>query len=184
MKTKYILHGGYAGHPNSQNDAFFSEMLKDSGDSVNVLIIFFAKEEDRIPKNRDESIAQFERNKGSKIINYNTATEDLFLKQVAWADVIYIHGGTTLKLLEALRKFKDLSNLFEKKTIGGESAGAYVLSSHFYSEKAGGMFEGLGLIPVSTICHYTDARKDFVKDFPVGQEILLLPDYTYRVFED
>lgn len=183
MKTKVILHGGYAGHQNSQNDAFFSEMLSDVSTTPKVLIVLFAKEPDRIPKNRDESIAQFERNKKEKNISYETASEDSFLQQLQWADVVYLHGGNTLKLLDTLKKFQDFQEISKGKTIAGESAGAYVLSTHFHSEKAGGMFEGLGLVPVSTICHYTDIRKDFVKDFPSEQEVLLLPDYEFKVFE-
>jgi peptidase E len=73
--------------------------------------------------------------------------------------------------------------LFKGKIIAGESAGTYALSSWFHSEKAGGTFEGLGIVPVKTICHYTEERKDFLKDCSNDLEEVVLPDYSYKVFE-
>ena len=43
--TKVILHGGYPSHQNSQNDKFFQEILKGLPEEVNVLFVYFAKEE-------------------------------------------------------------------------------------------------------------------------------------------
>lgn len=182
MTTKVILHGGYAGHENSENDAFFKEILSDTPNSPNVLMVFFAKESDRVQKNREKTISQFEKNKGEKIINYDTATEKSFLKQIQWANIVYFHGGKTLKLLENLKKFNNLKDIFVGKTVAGESAGAYVLSKHFYNEKTGGMFEGIGLVPVNTICHYTGKPEEFGKTLPNDPDTLLLPDYIYKVF--
>ncbi len=93
-----------------------------------------------------------------------------------------MHGGTTLKLLDALKKFPNLKELFKGKIIAGESAGAYVLSAFFFSKSAGGIFEGTGLVPVKIICHYIGENKEKLDECPKNLEILLLPDYKYRVF--
>lgn len=181
MATKYILHGGYAGHTNSQNDEFYKEILKDTPDKLKVLLVYFAKEDDRIPVNKTEDLAHFEGNKGKKELNYEVATEKEFSQQVNRADIIHLHGGATLKLLEALKKHHNLKQLFEDKVMAGESAGAYVLSAYFYSKTAGGLYQGLGLVPVKTICHYIGENNDKLET-PNNLESLLLPDYQFKVF--
>ena len=181
MTTKIILHGGFAGHINIQNDSFFKEILKDTSDNHKVLLIYFAKDIDKIPIIKAEDIAQFKRNEGRKKVSFEVAKENIFTEQVKTAHIIYIHGGNTFKLLETMKKFPNLKKLFEDKTVAGESAGAYVLSTAFYSKNAGGMFRGLGLVPVQTICHYTGENEDKLAE---NKKIktLLLPDYKYQVF--
>lgn len=182
MAIKYILHGGYAGHANSQNDEFYKEILKDTPVKLKVLLVYFAKEDDRIPVNKAEDVAHFENNKGSKEITFELATEKDFLEQVKQADIIHLHGGATLKLLVALKKHSDLKGLLEGKVVTGESAGAYVLSSYFYSKTAGGLFPGLGLVPVKTICHYIGENKEKLDGAPSNLETLLLGDYEYKIY--
>ncbi len=180
--TKYILHGGFAGHVNEQNDKYFKEVLKTTSRKVNILLVYFAKELDRIPKNKAEDVYQFERNRGRKRVKFEVAEENTFLEQVNCADVVHFHGGDTLKLLSTLLKFPNLKEMFEGKIIAGESAGAYVLSTYFYSKTSGGVFQGTGLVPVKTICHYEGVNKEKLDGVGEGLELLLLADYEYKVF--
>jgi peptidase E len=182
MKTKFILHGGYSGHINEQNDSFFREILKNAPDKLNVLLVCFAKGIDKVPVAVKEDKDQFERNKGSRSISFQVADEKCFVEQVKSADIIYLHGGNTLKLLEALKKFPRLRELLAGKVVAGDSAGAYVLSSVFYSKTENGLCQGLGFVPVKIICHYVGENEDKLVD---NQELktLLLSDYQYKVFE-
>lgn len=187
MKTKYILHGGFTNHINAENDKFFKEILKDSPDNPKVLLVYFAKEKEKdIFDSKAKTIAQFEKNKENKKFSFEVADEKQFEQQIKKADIIYLHGGNTLKLLNPLKKFLNLEKLFNGKTIAGESAGAYVLSAYFYNEKENRVSEGLGFVPVKTICHWTEERKnrfnELNKNYP-DFEILLLPDYNYKVFK-
>ncbi|MEK7150792.1 MAG: Type 1 glutamine amidotransferase-like domain-containing protein [Patescibacteria group bacterium] len=182
MAIKYILHGGYAGHTNSQNDEFYKEILKDTPDKLKVLLVYFAKEDDRITVNKEEDVAHFENNMGNKVITFEVATEKDFSEQVRQANIIHLHGGATLKLLAALKKHSDLKGLFGGKVVAGESAGAYVLSAYFYSKTAGGLFPGLGLVPAKTICHYIGENKEKLDEAPNNFETLLLKDYEYKIF--
>lgn len=69
MKTKYIISGGYANRVNSDNDMFFREILKDTADTLKVLVILFAKP-DVEAENRYMIVRkQFKRNKNDK--NWN-----------------------------------------------------------------------------------------------------------------
>lgn len=182
MLAKFILHGGFASHVNEQNDSFFREMLKNTPDKLKVLLVCFAKEIDKVPVSKEKDIAQFERNKEDKNIFFQVADEKAFVEQVKNADIIYFHGGNTLKLLEILKKFPELKELFVGKVVAGESAGAYVLSSVFYSKTENGLYRGLGFVPVKLICHYIGENADKLVDNQ-GFETLLLSDYQYKVFK-
>lgn len=183
MTTKFIIHGGFAGHVNDQNDAFFREILKDTSDNPKVLLVYFAKELDRIPVNKEEDRVQFGRNRGSKSISFQVADEKYFSEQVKDVDIVYLHGGNTVKLLETLKKFPRLRELVEGKVVAGESAGAYALATLFYSKRYSGgqASEGLGFVPVQIICHYVGENEEKLPENP-KLETLLLADYEYRVF--
>jgi len=118
MTTKIILHGGFAGHINTQNDSFFKEMLKDTP-NPKVLLIYFAKDIDKIPIIKAEDIAQFKRNEGRKKVSFEVAKENIFTEQVKTAHIIYIHGGNTFKLLETMKKFPNLKNCLRVKLSRG-----------------------------------------------------------------
>ncbi len=183
MKTKFILHGGYADRLNEHNDNFFKEILKDVPEEISVLLVYFAKDKEghgeRVKKNK----SLFNKNSGNKKLSFEVASENTFLEQVSKADVIYLHGGKTIKLLNALKKFPEFQEKIKGKIIAGESAGAYVLSSCFYSKSEDGVFKGLELVPVKTICHYTGVNEDKLDECPLQLEKLLLADYLYKVFQ-
>jgi len=182
MKTKYILSGGYAGRPNEENDKFFKEILSKEKDKLNILLVYFAKPFEDYERMTNEDQFQFSKNKNSKELNFKIANEQEFKDQIEWADIVYLHGGKTLKLLDTLKKYQNLKELFSGKIIAGESAGAYVLSSYFYSKSEGGVFEGLGFVPAKTICHYIGENSEKLADCPEDLGELLLPDYKYKAF--
>lgn len=183
MSTKFILHGGYAGRPNSGNDEFFKEILKGAPQNTKILLVYFAKGKNEYERMQREDAAQFEKNKGERDISFEIASLESFLQQVAQSDVIYLHGGNTSKLLKELKRCLGLRNLMDEKIVVGESAGAYVLSSCFYSKIESGIFEGLGFVPVKTICHYAGENAEKLKECSDGLETLLLADYQYKVYQ-
>ena len=74
MKTKYILHGGYASHINSENNLFFREIFKLAPKNPHVLIVNFAK--DNLPSN---VVLQFEKNKGNKNPSFDVSDASNFI---------------------------------------------------------------------------------------------------------
>lgn len=182
MITKYILSGGYAGRPNEENDKFFQEILADTKDNLNILLIYFAKPLEEYNRMLEKDQYQFNKNNTGKKFNFEIANTDNFKKQTKKADIVYIHGGQTLKLLEALKTYSDLKKLFNGKIIAGESAGAYILSTCFYSKSEGGIFHGLGFAPAKTICHYIGKNSEKLNECSKNLDILLLPDYKYKVY--
>ena len=182
MTTKIILHGGYAGRVNEQNNVFFSEILKDVPENMKVLLVYFAKEKDEYDRMEREDKQQFENNSRGRKLSFEIASENDFIEQIKQSDVVYLHGGQTMKLLETLKKYPDFQDTIKGKIIAGESAGAYVLSSCFYSKTEGGIFKGLGFVPVKTICHYAGENNEKLIECPNGLDELLLKDYEYKVF--
>lgn len=182
MQAKFILHGGFASTPNEDNDKFFSEILNTEKKNPHILLVYFAKNAEDYEQIKEKDISMFEKNKNGKNLSFEIAREENLSNQIRKSDVVYLHGGKTLKLLEILKKVPNLADLFQGKTIAGESAGAYILSTYFYSKSEGGVFEGLGFAPVKTICHYIGVNSEKLDDYPQELEMLLLPDYKYKVF--
>ncbi len=144
--------------------------------------MYFAKKADRVEKNKNEDIEQFNKNKGDKILSFDVATEGDFTEQVRKADVVYLHGGHSGLILEAMKKFSGLKSLFDGKIVAGDSAGANVMSAVFYSDTIG-ITEGLGILPIKIICHYTEEKSDKLEKMKPELETLRLPQYQFKVLE-
>lgn len=181
MKTKFILHGGYSKGAKQENDAFFSEILKSAPKEARILLVYFAESDDRVVERYVEDLEQFNKNRGDKTLSFDRASEQLFVEQANTADIIYLHGGHTGKLLEALKRISDLRDLFNGKIIAGDSAGANVLCSVFYS-KTIGTSEGLGFIPIKIICHYLEEDKNKLAHVRIDLETVFLPEYETKTF--
>ncbi len=118
VKTKFILYGGF--NPNNQtdnNDSFYREILNDSKKEPSILIVPFAKSADRIPATSEIVIKEFNKNNLEKNLHFQIADEGSFTKQVKASDIIYFQGGSTLKLIEVLKKFPNLSEVLKGKIV-------------------------------------------------------------------
>jgi peptidase E len=180
--TKFILHGGFNKDVSFIKDEFFQEVLKDTPSEVKLLLVFFAEREDLLELRISQSKEQFEKNKGSKNINIKIASDDAFIEECKWADVICIHGGRTVKLIEAFKKFKNLEQVFAGKIIAGDSAGVNVLCHLFYSKTSKEIGEGLGILPFKVIVHYADGTPNPLENIEPDLETLFLHEYETKVF--
>ena len=184
MKTKFILHGGFTPNKQDENNSdFYKEILKSASEKVKVLIVPFAKDPERIPVTTRRVMGEFNNNKDEKKIDFEVANEESFLEQIKSADIVYFQGGTTLKLLEVLKKFPEMKYLLGGKMVAGESAGANVLGSFFYSPSANGVFKGLGILPIKIIPHYKEEYRNVFKDLDDNLEELTVKEYEYLVIE-
>lgn len=185
MKTKYLLHGGDARLVNSANDLFFKEILKETSDTPRILLVHFASPPDRADLHIEQDTHQFLKNKEDRELIFLEATINEFLEQIAQADVVYLSGGTTLNILDTLRKFPNLANLFEGKTVAGESAGANALSTYCYSKSGGGVMNGLGILPVFMYPHYEKGDEEGLdlSSIPDTIERLFLGSFQFKVFQ-
>ncbi len=183
MRTKFILHGGFnAEKSDEDNSNFYTEILKDTPEVIHLLLVPFAKDSDRVAPAVHKVSAEFvKNNKWNKHIEIKVATEEGFLKQLEWANVMYFHGGVSLKLLDTLRQFPNIETYLPDKTVAGESAGANVWARYFYSPKADSVSEGLGILPIKIIPHFKEEYRGKLNNVGVEIEELQLPEYTFRV---
>jgi peptidase E len=184
MKTKYILHGGgsFSSDKIEENREFFSEILKDVPEEANVLLVPFAKDTDRIPEAITKIIENFNKAKTQESILFEIANEEDFPLQVRSADIVYFHGGISTRLLKTLKNFPDLIDLLEGKIIAGESAGANVWGTVFFSPNANAVLDGFGVLPIKIIPHYSEEKKGKLDGVGEGLEEVFLPEYGHKVF--
>lgn len=180
MKTTYILHGGFTPNSKQINDLFFAEIVKRSPENPTILIVYFATENG--DKYFPEDSEQLNKNSEGKSLNLVKATEDNFERQLADADVIYLHGGSSKKLASALKKFPTFSELVRGKVIAGDSAGSKVLTNVLYTSDNEKIL-GIGLLPYTIIPHYKDSEEDSLKGGKQDSDTIYLHEYEFRVIE-
>lgn len=181
MGTKFILNGGTV-KDTPNNPEFYREILKDAPQNAKVLIVPFAKETERIAITTERERNELDKHKWQEKLNFVIANEENFIEQVKSSDVIYFQGGTSLKLLETLKKFPQLKNILKGKTVAGESAGANVLCKFFFSPRSNSISEGLDLLPVKLIPHYKDEYKNTFTNISPEVDTLLLKEHQSKIF--
>lgn len=126
------------------------------------------------------------------------ATEDAFYQQIADANVIYLHGGRTDRLLEAIPDLDKIKHAIKGKIVIGSSAGANFLSSACFSPSKNAVMQGSGLLPLGVVVHYgidsfedTPYENDFwrgaanrVRDELGGKPLVLLPEGQFTVIDN
>lgn len=182
MKTKVVVSGGFAEEPNELNSQFFREILKDTGDDVTILLIMFSRPEQVWEIKSKLPIAQFDRVKDTKKVHYIIANHDELEEQISKSDVIYIRGGTTSLLINEVARHPKFIEFIKGKIVAGESGGTYLLSDYFYSKSEGGIFRGLAVLPVKTICHFEGKNEEQLDKCPGELEKLLLRSYEHKVY--
>ena len=128
---------------------------------------------------------------GDKRVTIVKATEENFIEEIKSADVIYIRGGDTQKLKDTLDGYPGFKELIKGKTVAGSSAGAYVLSTYYYTNSKGKVLEGYGCLPLRVVCHYQSTIHPAPEDsdpvaninkFNNNLELVLLKDHEWCIF--
>lgn len=179
--TKFILHGGFAPGQVQQDDAFFQEMLKGTPDTAKVLLVYFAEPDEKVQLRIAQDTEELHKNKGTKELLLRVATQETFADDCAWADVVYLHGGKTVRILEVLRQYPQIAQILSGRTIAGDSAGANVLCKYFYSKNSQEIRVGLGILPLKIVAHYQDGTPNPLADTEPELETLLLAEYKSNV---
>lgn len=158
MKTKYILVGGYPNRAPDKGKAFCEEVIRGFNEPVRILDCMFARPEDTWAEELAYDKKFFKDHLPNKKIEIELAEPDKFLKQIKWANAIYLRGGKTSKLMQLLGANKRWEGELNGKTIAGTSAGANIIAKYYYGLDSLKIIEGLGLLPIKVIVHY---RSDY-----------------------
>lgn len=165
--TKYILHGGETSRPFEDNKEFFFEMVKGLLDPVKVLCVYFPRNKEDWDKLFDQDKEGFSSALPTKVLEFTRAEGDpkIFKKQLQKADVVYMRGGNTDKLIEGLKPIENSSELIQGKVVSGSSAGACALSMYFHTGTAGSKVrDRLGILEIKTFVHYSEEKLKDLQD--------------------
>lgn len=189
--TTYILHGGFVSREGESNTRMFQRLTELLPEKATLLIVFFAS------RHSAEEDAKAFRTYG-ELIQLSTArtswsfvhaSVEGFLDEVKEADCIIMRGGSTNKLIAALRAYNDLATAFHGKVVVGSSAGAYALARLGPSHDKDEVRNGLGLVPVRVVCHYESSElppnSDAVKTLQKTESqlpLVLLGDGEWKEF--
>lgn len=182
--NKFILHGGFSieKFPAQEDDNFFTEILKDTTENVKILLVYFAEREEMIQIRIEQDKESFKKIGKLKKLEYKIATKENFQEECRWADVIYLHGGRTSNLLEKLKKYENIKQIFTGKTIAADSAGVNVLAQFSYGRNSKETKEGFRILPFKVVVHYIDGDINPLKDTEPNLETIFLKEYETKVF--
>lgn len=164
--TRYVLAGGSDRAYDAYGPRLNSAIRDTKPGPLKVVSCLFSQEKDIWTEKFQDWKSWFLKNLGEDT-EIQLADPDLFLEQVRWADVIYLHGGRTKNLEDAMGPYQDLEKYFEGKVIIGSSAGTNFLSKTYFSPKQNSVGAGRGIIPLNTIVHYgaeSDGEVSLTKD--------------------
>jgi peptidase E len=161
---KYILHGGVTSDESllADNKKFFHEMIKDFV-NPKILIVYFARKKEEYPQMLKDDTEIFQQSSPGKKIEIQIAEAETFEEQARQADIIYVRGGDTTKLIELIKTISNFVEAIKGKVYGGSSAGAYLVSKYYYSNNADEVMQGLGILPIKVFCHWQGSLEDKLK---------------------
>jgi len=171
--AKYILHGGETKIRCDRNTQFFRELVSSTKDGK-ILEVIYAKPKEKWREQERIDLARFKEEAPDVFFNLDFADEkpSIFLKQVAFADVIYFKGGRDKLLKNFLMPMKrDLSTLFKNKIVAGCSAGANIIAAYYFSTDNQRIEKGLGFLPIKVHCHYKGSEKNLDELKKYGKDL-------------
>ena len=188
--TKFILHGGNIGiGPDEDRKRYFEEIVRGPKQPVRILLIYFAKTTDQWDAKLAEDRVFF----SPEFVGCDCSVEvadpdpETFSRQAARADVLFVRGGDTLRLMEAIRPVTDFHRLLDGKTYAGSSAGAYLVSTYYYSNDRKRVEEGLGILPIKCFAHWDASQRSATDELTAYKEslpLVTLAEGAFKVFTE
>lgn len=189
--AKFILHGGGSKTWNeAERQENYQEVAKvlTSGfqSPIKVLLVYFA----RLPEFWDEKFVEDKVNFSNEVTGLDCALEvanpdpKSFEEQVKKSDIIFVRGGNTKLLMDAIQHTPNFGQLLKDKVYFGSSAGAYLVSKYYYSNDRHQIEEGLGILPIKCFAHWDESQQKSLKELKMyGEElpVTLLKEGEYKV---
>lgn len=151
--THYILAGGADRRVEGYGERLGAAVKQWADEPVKILSCQFSKPSEDWDEAIKSWIPWFRRFFGEET-EVQLALPETFLDQVAWADIIYLHGGRTASLVSVMDSFPEIETSFKDKVVIGSSAGTNYLSKTYFSPKQDEVNLGSGIVPLNTIVHY------------------------------
>ncbi len=145
----YILCGG-ADRKMPDFARKLHEELYSRLDSIKLADVYFASGLESMQQRFDDYQPWFAEH--FPTVERKLVTLDNYQEVMAWANVVYVHGGTTAVLLRNIQPLDDYMSLLKDKVHIGSSAGANYLSEHFLGHES--IKQGLAVLPINLAVHY------------------------------
>ncbi|OGH93691.1 MAG: hypothetical protein A2538_00615 [Candidatus Magasanikbacteria bacterium RIFOXYD2_FULL_41_14] len=186
--TKYILHGGETSRQSPDNKKFFSEVTNSLSDGATILCIYFSSEKEKWLNKFEQDKLNFSSTTRQKVFKFVLADDKTYtlIEQIKQADAIYLRGGNTEMLKEVLSKVENLGELWQGKVVAASSAGVYVLSKYYYTNSMDDIYNGFGVLPIKTFCHYAEEKSDKLvrlKKYGEDLEVYAIPEEKFFIIE-
>ena len=156
---RLILMGGRPWFAADKGERFTQALFRYFPKEVKLAFCIFAQPESDHEETRKWNTGMFDKFKDGRHINYQTMTPENFAEVSAWADVIYLPGGSTSVLLGKIKASGDVAELWDGKVIAGSSAGANLFCVGYTALSDRKFGEGLGWVKATCIPHWR--AKDF-----------------------
>lgn len=182
--TKFILHGGNTRDFNEYNDSFFREMTAESTGKIKILLNYFSRENNEVAQCAEQDKKRILQHSVNKNVDFDIAAPNSMARQLETADVLYIRGGDTEKLVNIMKTIPRFHELLEHKVVAGSSAGVYVLAKYYWENDTDVLGEGLGILNLKARCHYQLQDKEIINKLLDHKErlpLLTLPNYKWVV---
>ena len=192
MSTTFVLYGGKTSIDSSANDEFFRQSIDlVEKNTIHIVLCYWAR-----PRERWDALA--ERNKKSitkqtsKYVKFSITKDiaDLYT-QLEHADVLYVEGGEAELIEPYLPQLLGLKEKLQDKVYLGSSMGAFIVATHYVlslsPQKENTVHHGLGLLPISVLCHWNVEKKkglkmDLLRKEDARLPILLLDEQKFATF--
>jgi hypothetical protein len=168
----YIFHGG--GFARDANIVPY--IVEQAHNTGTVLFLYHARVEERWEALFDvdaKSLSEASGRGMDAVLGSSDPTE--CLSQIMSADVVVIRGGSTIMLKEFFVQMPGLMSALDGKIVFGSSAGANVFATAYYSNDAGCVREGMGILPINLYCHYDDTKASNLEELTTINDF---PTYT------
>ena len=191
MATRIILHGGNSNNKSDKNDQFFRAIINGiDKETIQVLCVYFARPEGRWEESYAEDQSIFRALGIEKGLDIETklATYDMdeLLQDITDSDVLFINGGFKGHLKDVLLAIgvDNFRHMIQGKTLVGISAGAHMLSRYYYSQSIDDIREGIGLLDIKLLTHFTvqkPEQKEKLEAYKEDLPILTIAEEEYIV---
>ena len=187
--TTYILHGGNTKIDSVSNDLFYKQFTDIvPKDYVKILLCYWAREKNEWNERFEVDKVKILKQATKKVeINIVDPVDNLFT-QLKDADVLYMSGGDEEYLRPYMSQLTELKDTLKDKVYIGSSMGAFLPSRHYVLSLDGQdtdiVFDGLGLIPYSVLCHWDieenkDKKISMLKEKDPQTKTLLLEEEKF-----
>lgn len=160
-RTIVVLHGGATNLATPQNDKFFSLFTSLTNKKViNIAMVYWARSRetwnDIFNRDKPRILEQKKLDKTANFLIPETPGE--LLQKMVTIDVVYVAGGEASNIEPLYKKLGEMKTVIKGKVYLGSSMGTFMASQNYVlssdENDANSVHQGLGLVPVNTLCHW------------------------------